>query len=275
MIDWHPPAHGVGDTLRSPDTTTRDLLAKVAADVCRFWTWAMPVTIEESVDELAVARLGLVPGVTGHVVLVEGEDHAGDQAVAVWHASATGAPVGAWIKPVSLLASDPAAADELLRLTSHRALFGWDTETGRRLLETLAGWAGREPVAEPVTVRLPDVLAEIAQRRRTYEAAVEEHHRRSGSKLNPLVWRHDVPEVQSWPEFVRAARLHPPTATCPVAVRALHLVRAVAWAAEVWHDSETVRTRRNYLADRFGPATVLPPAWLGQLRQAQSVAERP
>src|SRR5690606_39821390 len=98
MIDWHPPAHGVGDTLRSPDTTTRDLLAKVAADVCRFWTWAMPVTTEEPVDELAVARLGLVPGVTGHVVQVAGVDHAGDQAVAVRRCYVTGPPDSSWIK---------------------------------------------------------------------------------------------------------------------------------------------------------------------------------
>jgi len=230
----------------------------------------------EPVDELGELPLDHVRGVTGHVVVVDGEDHAGDQAVAVWHASATGIPVGAWIKPVSLLAGDPAAADELLRLTSHRALFDWDAETGSRLLGALAGWAGREPVAEPPAVLLPDVLAEITEHRRAYEAAVEEHHRELKSKPTPLSWRRHIPVVDSWPEFVPAARLHPPAATCPVAVRALHLVRALAWAAESWQQTETARARRTYLTDRFGPATTLPPRWLRQLRHAQSAtAERP
>lgn len=207
-------------------------------------------------------------------MLVEGEHHAGDQAVAVWHASATGIPVGAWIRRVSLLASDPAAAGEMLRLTSHRALFCWDIEAGRRLLDTLAGWAQREPVAEPVAVLLPDVLAETGEHRRAYESAVEEHQGRSKSKLSPLLWRRDIPVVDSWPAFVRAARLHHPVAASPVAAKTLHLVRAVEWAAELWSQTETVRARRAYLADRFGPATTLPARWLDKLRQAHSAGRR-
>ncbi len=234
-----------------------------------------PATAEPALNDLAVAQLGLVPGVTGHVVLVEGEDHTGEHAIAVWHASATGFPVGAWITPVSVLANDPAAADELSRLTGHRALIGWEVETGTRLRDTLAAWAGRRPATEPVTVRLPEVLTEIAQHRRTYDAAVEEHYRTLKSKVNPLKWRHHIPVVESWPEFTRAARLRPPIATCPVAVRALHLVRSVAWAVDVWHQTETVRTRRPYLVKRFGPATVLPPGWLGHLRRAHSTTAGP
>ena len=230
----------------------------------------MCVTVVESSENLAAPRLDHVEGITGHFVVVEGEEHTGEAAAAVWHASATGTPVGAWIKPISLLRSDPAAADELLRLTSHRALFGWEIETGRRLLEMLAGCAQRERLGEPVAVLLPDVLANIAEHRRAYETAVEEHQGRLKAKPNPLVWRRDIPRVGSWLDFVQAARLHPPTATCPVAVKALHLVRAVAWAAELWQQTEIVRTRRSYLTDRFGPATVLPPGWLGQLRRAQS-----
>jgi hypothetical protein len=226
----------------------------------------------ESNEDLAAPRLDHVEGITGHFVIVDGEDHTGDAAIAVWHASATGMPVGAWTKPMSLLNSDPAAADELLRLTSHRALFGWDIETATRLLGMLAGWTRRERVGKPVAVLLPDVLASIAEHRRAYETAVEEHHGRSASRPSPLVWRRDVPLVGSLLDFLQAARLHPPAATCPVAVKALHLVRAVAWAAELWQQTETVRTRRSYLTDGFGPATVLPSGWLGQLRQAQSTS---
>lgn len=90
------------------------------------------MTAVEEAHDLTASPVDHVHGITGHVVVVEGEDQAGDRAVAVWHASAAGSPVGAWIKPVSLLASDPTAAEELLRLTTHRALFGWDTETGNR-----------------------------------------------------------------------------------------------------------------------------------------------
>jgi hypothetical protein len=236
---------------------------------------AVPVTSVESVNDLAVPDLDHVQGVTGHLVVVEGEDHTGNPAVAVWHVSATGLPVGAWIRPASVLARDPAAADELLRLTSHRALFGWDTEPGRRLWDMLGRWAGQDRVADPVAVLLPDVLADIAERRRAYEKAVEEHRGQSKSKPNPLIWSRDVPVASTWPDFVQAARLPRPAAASPVAVEALHLVRAVAWAVELWHQTETVRSRRAYLTYRFGPASVLPPAWEGQLRQAQSITSRP
>jgi hypothetical protein len=38
----------------------------------------------------------------------------------------------------------------------------------------------------------------------------------------------------------------------------------------VWHDTEQARSRRRYLVERFGPATPLPPRWLGRLRAANN-----
>lgn len=232
------------------------------------------MTDVESTEDVAETHLDHVHGATGHVMLVEGEDETGDRAIAVWRTSATGIPVGAWIKPVALLAADPAAAEELLGLTSHRALFGWDSETGSRLLNDLAGWAQTKPVVEPATVLLPDLLVEIGEHRAAYEAVVEEHQSQSRSKLSPLKWRCDIPAADSWLAFVEAAGLHQPAGASPVAAEALHLVRAVAWAAELWDLTEAVRVRRKYLVDRFGAPAVLPPRWLGLLRHAHAVGKR-
>jgi hypothetical protein len=214
--------------------------------------------------------LDQVPGATGHVILAEGADDGGADEVAVWHVSASGIPVGAWIKPVHALADDPAAAEQLLRLTSHRALVGWDAGVAEPL-RRLAHWAKRQD-PQPTLVLLPEVLAEVTEHRHTHAAAVEQHQAGSKSKIAPLVWRHDVSEAGSWSQFVDTVRLARPQAASPVAAEALHLVRAVAWVAALWHDTETVRTRRSYLVERFGPAAPLPPQWLARLRQAHSLA---
>lgn len=59
-------------------------------------------------------------------------------------------------------------------------------------------------------------LAGPADRRRAYESAVEEYQSRSPSKLTPLVWRRDIPVVDSWPQFARTVRLpEPPAAWVP------------------------------------------------------------
>ena len=227
----------------------------------------------DSVEELADLKLDQVEGVTtGYVILVEQADETGAPAIGLWHASTAGQPVGAWVRRVDDLRSDPAAAEELLQLASHRAVFGWDTATASRLLGSLAAWAGQPAPATPVAVLLGDVLAEIAERREAYTAAVAEHQKASKSKPAPLQWPHDVPSVGSWPEFVAATRLARPRAYSPVAAEALHLVRALAWAVELWHETETARARRSYLVERFGPATDLPPGWLARLREAQSAA---
>lgn len=224
----------------------------------------------DSAEALGGLPLDQVHGATGHVIVAEGADDSGADAVAVWHVSASGAPVGAWIKPAPAIADDPDAAGQLLRLTSHRALVGWDAGVAE-LLGRLGQWAKRQD-PRPTLVLLPEVLAEVAEHRHIHAAAVEQRQAGSKSKFTPLVWRHDVPEAGSWSEFVQAVRLTRPQAASPVAVDALHLARAVAWVSELWHDTETVRTRRSYLVERFGPAAPLPPQWLARLRQAHSLA---
>lgn len=230
-------------------------------------------TVEAAADELTGIGLDQVPGVTGHVVVVDGVDETGAEAVAVWHTSATGVPVGAWVTPVSVLAADPAVAAGMLTLTGHRAGFGWDSAETDRVLAALTDWAGLSAVPPRVTVQLPEVLSEVAQWRHAYQAAVEEHRSGSKSKPAPLEWRHEVPEADTWQQYVTAVRLPEPQAVSPVAARALHLVRALARTAELWHATETVRARRKYLLERFGPATTLPPVWLDRLRRAQSSPE--
>lgn len=224
----------------------------------------------DSAGDLGGLPLDQVHGATGHVIVAEGADHSGADAIAVWHVSASGAPVGAWIKPVAALADDPEAAEQLLRLTSHRALVGWDAAIAEPL-RSLVHWAKQQD-PRPTLVLLPEVLAEVSEHRHTHAAAVGQHQAGAKSKIAPLVWLRDVPKAGSWSEFAEAVRLTRPQAASPVAAEALHLVRAVAWAAELWHDTETVRTRRSYLVDRFGPAAPLPPQWLARLRQAYSLA---
>ncbi|HLU44140.1 MAG TPA: DUF6218 family protein [Natronosporangium sp.] len=224
-------------------------------------------------DELAGVSPEQLPGVTGHVVVVDGVDETGAEAVAVWHASAAGVPVGAWITPRSVLAADPAAAATLLTLTAHRAVFSWDRTESDRVLAALAGWAGLATPPARVTVQLPELLSEVAQWRHTYQTAAAEQQSGSRSKPASLEWRQEVPEADSWAQYVAAVRLPEPQAASPVAARALHLVRALARTVELWQATETVRTRRKQLLERFGPATALPPGWLDQLRQAQALPE--
>lgn len=232
------------------------------------------VTTAESGEDLSGLALDRVEGVTGHVILVEGPDENGSAAVGLWHVSTTGQPVGAWVRRTADLRNDPTTADELLRLTSHRAVFGWDTTTSDRLLTSLAAWAGWAEPPRPVPVLLGEVLAEIAEHRRAHAAAVAEHQAVSKSKPASLKWPHEVPSVGSWSEFVAATRLPRPQARSEVAAEALHLVRGLAWAVELWHETETARVRRSYLVDRFGPAAELPPRWLARLREAHAAGAR-
>src|SRR5690606_19405664 len=111
----------------------------------------------DSTGDLGGLTLDQVHGATGHVVVAEGADESGADAVAVWHATVSGPPVGAWITPVSVLADNPEASERLLRLARHRALVDWDAGAAEPL-RRLARWAKR-PDPDPILVLLPDVLA--------------------------------------------------------------------------------------------------------------------
>ena len=228
------------------------------------------VTTVESAEDLSGLAREQVAGVTGHAVLVDGEDETGSPAVAVWHVSTSGIPVGAWITPTAALEDDPAAAEQVLRLLSHRALFGWDTGVADRLLKALARWAGRSHTPTPVSVLLPDLLAEVDGHRRAYTAAVAERQRSSTSKLAPLSWRHDVPEVTSWSEFVTVTRLARPRASSPVAAEALHLTLSGGV------DRRAVARHRDGARSSVVPGGAVrtnggaAPQWLARLREAQA-----
>lgn len=226
----------------------------------------------EPTGDLGVLTVDQVQDVTGHVLFIEGPDEHGAEALAMWHVSAAGAPTGSWVTPVDSLAADPEAARQLLWLTSRRAVIGWDVSAAAPL-SGLAQWAKRPDPQAPVVV-LPEALAEIAERRTVYEAAVEDHRQTTKSKLQPLEWEESVPTATSWPDFVEAVGLPRPQAPAPVVAEALHLARAVAWVIRLWQDTESARARRSYLVDRFGPAAPLPPRWLEQLRQARHLVER-
>ncbi len=226
----------------------------------------------EPTGDLGVLTVDQVQDVTGHVVFAEGADEHGAEALAMWHVSAAGTLTGSWVTPVDRLAGDPEAARQLLWLTSRRAVIGWDASAAEPL-SRLAHWAKRPDPQAPVVV-LPEALAEIAERRTGYEAAVAEHRQTTKSKLQPLEWEERVPTATSWSEFAETVGIPRPQAPAPVAAEALHLARAVGWVIRLWQDTESVRARRSYLVDRFGPAAPLPPRWLERLRQAHQSVER-
>jgi hypothetical protein len=226
--------------------------------------------VQPADDQSAALRIPLdvIPGTTGHLLLAEGPDENGAHAVAVWQLTPTGRPCGAWITPVEVLAGDADAAARLLGLGTGRAVVGWDTGTAMGVLGRLSGWAGVEQVRPRVEVLLGDVLAEVTGHRVACEQAVADYRSATKSKIEPLAWYRDVPPGGSWDEFVESARLRPPAGASALATEVLHLARATAWVADLWQDTETVRGRRRYLVDRFGPAAPLPPDWLDRLRTA-------
>jgi hypothetical protein len=221
-------------------------------------------------EELVRAAADYVPDTTGHVVIAEGAGEDRAPAVAVWHVSPTGQPTGAWIRPVSMLDSDPEAARQLLFLTSHRALLAWDPATAVRSLDAIASWAHTARAPSLPTVRLPEVLKEIAEHRRAYEAVLSGCRLPSGRRPAPLMWRHDIPTSTTWEQFVAATHLRRPAAASPVASEALHLARAAAWAATRWHETVTTINRRPYLRSKNLQNSLLTPGWRDQLRAAHA-----
>jgi hypothetical protein len=223
-------------------------------------------------DEQSALRISadIIPDTIGHAIVREGLNERGESAVAVWHLTATGQPCGAWTVSTDSLADDPAAASLLLGLCTGRPLLAWDAGPARKTLVQLAEWAGAEAPSRP-EVLLSQVLAEVAEHRAAYDAAIEEHRSTVKTKVEALAWQREIPQATSWAEFVQDARVRSPKAISPLAVDVLHLARAAVWVADLWRDTETVRTRRRYLLDRFGPAAPLPPGWLATLTTAYRI----
>jgi Family of unknown function (DUF6218) len=245
------------------------------------------MSVTDVAPEAAPFVSDYVPGTVGHAVLAVGRDHGGAEAVAVWQVSPTGQPTGAWIVPTGTddagvaeetSGDGPAAkARRLLHIVERRSLVGWSHDDTGYALECLAGVAdtAAPPDWAETAVYLPAALAEIVEYRQRYAAAVTEHQQVSKSKVAPLSWPHDVPtDVSSPAELAELAGLTVGTISSEVAGRVLLMSRLLAWTAGRWHETEQVRLRRRYLVERYGPASVLPPRWLGRLRAANGRGAR-
>lgn len=227
------------------------------------------MAIREARADESVVAVDYVPGIVGHLVLVEG-GNGGRDALALWQVSPTGQPTGAWLVSADE-ANDKAVARRLLTLAARRALAAWDAAHGVALLDRLAEVAGQPP--DPVvTVTLPEVISEITERRQALDRAVAAHRGQSTVKVEPLAWRGTVPvEARSLQDLTQAAGIRRPPAASAPAADALHVARLLAWAANLWQETELVRLRRRYLHEPYGSAaSPLPPRWLDALRAANT-----
>jgi hypothetical protein len=205
--------------------------------------------------------------VRGLLVIASGLDGAGAPAFAIWHLDLTGNPTGAWVVPESILLRDRSTARQILRACERRALAAYDPTEALDVLGLTAA-AARVP-ADIETVwgkhlcLLGRAIDETKQARAAYSEAVEIEKARTGRSLAPLEWSDQLPESvpTSLGDFLSQAGVLAPAGVSPAASAALALGRAVRWCLEVWTGTETARSRRPYLRERFGPAKPVPPSW--------------
>lgn len=233
---------------------------------------------DESRDEPLSQLTGpSINGAVGHVVVERGQDSTGADAIGVWHLVPTGQPVGAWITTLDTLGANKAAAQRVLELLERRSLLCWNPGAPCDIVNRVATLAAASPPRgwEAAAVRLPEALVEIAEHRARHAQALSDHCSATKSKTTPLVWRREVPaDPATLEQLQRVARVVGTIGTNQVAQRALLLSRLTRWVVELWHDTEQVRGRRQYLRDQFGHQAPLPPRWLGQLRAAYATMGR-
>jgi hypothetical protein len=199
-----------------------------------------------------------------HCFLREGEDDSGSHAIGIWYSTATGVPTGAWVKRVSELSADVDAARKHLGLLSRHTLFDYDAKRAFDTFDLLSKLAGCPEAPRPPVIQFTEVVAEVSACRRMAEIALKEHWQTNPSRLVPLVWRRDIAEGATLNDLISQVGVRREAAS-PVATDVLHLVKMASWAAELWRDTETVRSRRPYLVKQFGPRQTLPAAWLSKL----------
>lgn len=204
----------------------------------------------------------------GHAVLAMGPDGAGAEALAVWSLGPTGRAGGAWVLPLDNLQQHVVRLQRIIGMIRGRCLVDWMIDSPLRILARLGDLLPGEVVAgfRDEILIIPELLDEIAERRKMYADAVEAYRATTKSKIVPLVWPSPVPEPRTLGEW--SARFQQ-SAASPVAGQALALTAAVARTAELWQDTEQLRYRRPYLRS-FGDPQSLPPRWLAQLRAANA-----
>jgi hypothetical protein len=212
-----------------------------------------------------------VRGAQGHAVLAVGSDGAGAEALAVWSLGPTGRAGGAWVLRLDNLQQDVVRLQQIMAMIRGRCLVDWTTDSPLRTLGRLGDLLPGEVVAglRDQILIIPEMLDEIAERRKMYADAVEAYRATTKSKIAPLVWPSPVPEPQTLVEWSSRSLQ---SAASPVAGQALTLTAAVARTAELWQDTEQLRYRRSYLRS-FGEVQSLPPRWLARLRAANAIVE--
>ncbi|EWT04643.1 hypothetical protein N864_10640 [Intrasporangium chromatireducens Q5-1] len=179
----------------------------------------------------------------------------GRSQVAVWQVNFAGVACGAWL----LDARNKEHALDILALCDRRAVID-DSPSSVQLILELADMARveiPEAVMKERLASLDGLLSATAAARRAHAEAVVAYGKSEGKKLAPLAWRTEVPPSldQLRPSQYRGWA---GKGTAPHAFGMSVLSRQLV---QLWTDTETVRLRRKYLREQFGPAQVLPEAW--------------
>ena len=205
------------------------------------------------------------------VVVVDGSR--APATLAVWHLDITGAFTGAWLMERDAAYADAASARDVLGRFERRALAAWDPEDARRAVSELVELA--ELPAELAeawargTCRPADALAETREARARYERALEEEGKAKGKTFQPLRW--EQPAELPTDDLDRAlatAGLDSRLGVAEEAWPAIRVCRAIRYCLDVWAETESARSRRQALRDRFPTEQPLPPTWAGHVAES-------
>lgn len=186
----------------------------------------------------------------------------------IWQIDLLGTPCGAWVKPYE----GSSTALDLLAKTDRRGIV---TTNPDGAAELLLRWAKDVDVSiDPELVRsrmcsIPTLLDEVTKARHAYTTEVRDKEQREGKRLAPLSWEIELPEQAptTFGDLVDFASINTHSET-PHAARVLITARLAQWAICTWRDTESIRMRRPYLREPFGPAQPLPPAWRAAVTSA-------
>ncbi|HEX6344151.1 DUF6218 family protein [Umezawaea sp.] len=194
----------------------------------------------------------------GHVVVCR---TAGEVAVA--HLGVDGVTTGEWVAPVG---------ESLLEHCAGRALLAWDTAEA---VAVVREWALAEGLTEvnPVTVTLPEVVAEVAGARDAYAAVVAEQQA-SRLESGDLRWPVTLPDPlpATLEDLRRRARIVVPSDVSEAVAQARLICGLGEWVVRRWQENADVLDRREHLRAVFGEPSLLAPLW--EERVAEAAAGR-